>query len=740
MELSGKLSNLAIFGSWAKGLVTTRDGLTVQVVGRALVGLNEQREYVLRGRNRHHPRFGLQFEVDVATLDASMSRDKLVAELETAYAGCGEKTARRIVSNFESRDGGLGLLAEIVASRPWELESADLSGKRLVHIGGNQVSPDIRLARTLEARLVGVRLDQAVINKLMFWIGQLVGLVAPGSESRGLALLAEDPFRPMLSIDGYGFFEAESVGRALETDWKAQARLGAIAYEAIRSQSERGGHTYITEEQFRNAVNRLDPRVDARECLRAAITLEYPIVEHERKLYLTAAFRAEQTVAKGFKRMLSDGRPLWAGSLESLQMRLKHIEQDVGKELDESQRKAILGILMSKKSLHTLTAGPGCGKTTVMEMVAALVRDVHFAAPTGIAAKVLDARVSKYGQVALTVHAMLESTGEGFGKGRHNPLITDLVVIDEAGMQDLITCAALIEAMTEGTHLLFVGDVDQMDSVGAGRVLADAVELVDGDHHVLTEPHRSGKSILKFIRALRDGHIDTTCSDGNVVLKGYEDNEDLSFEAITDLWLQTVSRRGLEGVALLFGYRKGSKDKVGTNVTFANHALQNLVNAETEDNRMPGSNLRKEDRVIVRKRIVLKRKVMNGPDEVYSRLVNGDTGYVRSFKTTGDGRLESIQLRMDDGRDVDLPSTYARKIDLAYAQTVHSAQGSEYEEVIFFARGRGSEFMNRKLLYTGASRAKKRLTVIGRREELESIVRYVAAKRQSGICSQVNSR
>jgi exodeoxyribonuclease V alpha subunit len=193
-------------------------------------------------------------------------------------------------------------------------------------------------------------------------------------------------------------------------------------------------------------------------------------------------------------------------------------------------------------------------------------------------------------------------------------------------------------------------------------------------------------------------------------------------------------------VALLFGYRKGSKEKVGTNVTYANHALQNLVNAETEDNRIPGCALRKEDRVIVRKRIILKRKVQNGPDEVYARLVNGDTGYVRSFKTSGDGRLDSIQLRMDDGKDIDLPPIHVRKIDLGYAQTVHSAQGSEYDEVIFFARGRGGEFLNRKLLYTGASRAKKRITLMGRREELESIVRYVAAKRQSGICADVTNR
>jgi exodeoxyribonuclease V alpha subunit len=740
MELSGKLSNLAVFGSWAKALLTTRDGLTVQVVGRALVGLNEKREYLLRGRNRHHPQFGLQFEVDVATLDVSVSRDRLVAELETAYAGCGEKTARRIISNFEGREGGLALLAEILTSRPWELEAADLSGKKLLHIGGNNLTPEVKLARTLEARLVGVRLERAVLNKLMFWIGQLVGLVAPGSEAMGLQLLAQDPFRPMLSIEGYGFFEAEAVGRALETDWHSRQRMGAIAYEAIRSLSERAGHSYITIEQYQDAVARLDQRLSPLDCLGAAGDFEYPVVRTGQRLYLTAAFKAEQTVANGFLRMLGDGRPLWPGSKDSLCARLKHIEQDVGKELDESQRRAILGILTSKKSLHTLTAGPGCGKTTVMEMVAALVRDVSFAAPTGIAAKVLDARVSKYGQVALTVHAMLESTGDGFGKSRNNPLITDLVVIDEAGMQDLITCAALIDAMLEGTHLLLVGDVDQMESVGAGRVLADAVDLESADHHVLTEPHRAGKSILKFIRGLRDGHVDSTCTDGTVVLKGYDDNSDLNFEAITDLWLQTVSRRGLEGVALLFGYRKGSKEKVGTNVTYANHALQNLVNAETEENRIPGSSLRKEDRVIVRKRIVLKRKVLNGPDEVYSRLVNGDTGYVRSFKTTGDGRLDSIQLRMDDGRDVDLPAIYARKIDLGYAQTVHSAQGSEYDEVIFFARGRGSEFLNRKLLYTGASRAKKRITVIGRRDELESVVRYVAAKRQSGVCHEVDNR
>lgn len=431
--------------------------------------------------------------------------------------------------------------------------------------------------------------------------------------------------------------------------------------------------------------------------------------------------------------MLSRGRPLWAGTLNELEERIAHMERDVGSFMDTSQREALLGILTSSCRLHTLTAGPGCGKTTVMEMFAALVEDVRFVTPTGIAAKVLGKRVAKYGQVAQTIHAALESAGESFRKDKENPLVANLIVVDEAGMQGLLICAALMRAFPLGAHLLLVGDVEQLESVEVGRVLADAVEMPEPDHHRLSISHRSTVGILNLLEAIKEGQVPDQPYDESVEYVGFDEEKDIGFEQVSRLWIDCVERNGLDNVLLLFGHRNSNSSNAGMNVNQANAALQNMINPARDDNRIPGVRFRLGDRVIVKKPIVLRRKLPGGTDEVQAQLVNGGVGYLQNVRRGAGGKLESALISMDDGRSIELPWNHIGKLDLSYAQTVHSAQGSECNEVIFVIRGEGNEFLNRKLLTTGISRAKRRVTLVGRRSDVQSVAAYVAPRRQSWL-------
>lgn len=731
MDLEGTLSKLQTFGTWAKGSLATPSGEQFQVIGEALVGLTEHQRYVMSGSLSAHKQFGKQFRVEGAR--HVVDRDEVAAQLERLYAGCGQKTAKLLLMHFEERAGGLERLARAIQDRPWEIESMEsVCGKRLRYIGAAKFTPRLKLVRTLEDRLSQCHINNWVVERLANWLEQKIGESEEGREAKAIELLMADPYAPLPNTEGYEFQEAESVAGGLGFPWNHSSRLAWIAMHAAQSASDRG-HSYITIQQFSSAVKRLEERAAPKSCLDEAIAKGLPLVLDETRIYLRRSYEAEVVVADGFAAMVSRGFSLWSGTLEELESRIEHMESDSGTALDHSQREALIGLLMSKSRLHTLIARPGYGKTTVMEMIASLVPDVRFVAPTGIAAKVLASRVGKYGQVAQTIHAALEADGEEFKKGKENPILANLIVVDEAGMQDLEVCAALVRAMPVGAHLLLVGDTDQLDSVGVGRVLADVAEMPEPDHHTLSVPHRSVKGILDFIEAVRQGEVPVSPPDESVRYVEFDSEAEVRFDDVQAIWLASIKERGLQNVGLLFGHRRGSGSRVGMSVSEANVALQRCVNPSTKGNHLGGSPIRLNDRVLVKRTITLRRKGLNGKTTVYAQLVNGDVGYLRSVTRGEGGRIESALLQMDDGKEIELPGLHIWKLDLGYAQTVHSAQGSEFEEVIFVVAGRGNEFLNRRLLYTGSSRARKKLTVVGRRKDVESVAAYVAASRQSWL-------
>jgi exodeoxyribonuclease V alpha subunit len=738
MELCGTLSGIQVFGAWARAALLDSEGATVRVVGAVLGGLTEEREYRLSGQWRQHAKFGWQFEAEKAWLTVTVDKAFLEAELQRLFGGCGTKTAKQLVSDFESQSGHEGWMTKMldgIDRRPWEFETP--TGK-LRYIGPLNLPPAIRFFRSLQAR-VGRQLSESVITKVH---ELLVGDTSPEGRGRELELLAQlavDPYSPMLAIESYNFETADFVASGLDLPRMSPVRLAYLAYECVRSTCMRSGHSYLTTAQFKSALTSLDHSAPAQACLTEALNKGLPIESDALGLYLTAALQAECTVATAFAQMCGPSEPLWTSDATSLTAGLASAEHSMGVTLDASQRQAVLALMTSRRRLHTLTAGPGCGKTTVMEALAALLGEqANFAAPTGKAAKVLARRVGKFGTVATTVHSLLGSNGDTFALDAATPLQGTLIVVDEAGMQDLAICAALVQAMPPHMHLLLVGDMDQLDSVGPGCVLADVVRLEQADHHRLSTPHRSGQSILTFLQGLREGKVLEAPQDGSVVLHQPDPDPAKCFAALSDEWLSAVARTGLESVALLFGHRRGDPAKAGLNVTFANAALQDLINPADSSNTVPGSSLRVEDRILIRKNLSLRHRGEDGRLETYCQLVNGDSGYLAGF-AAGEGGLESLRLRMDDGRIVDLPAMLMTRVELGYAQTVHSAQGSEFLSVILFLSGRGGDFMSRRLLYTGASRARERLTLVARPADLASIAAHQSAQRQSGVVQRTRS-
>jgi len=717
MILEGTLTDITAHGSWATAMLERVDGGTIKVVGDAVCGLQAGVAYVLRGRVVVHDRFGEQFRVEHA--EVSVDKHQLASLLTREFAGCGEKTAKLIVADFDER-GQLKSLSEMLANRPWEAEGLEqITGKKMQFIGTNAPPPRVRVARTVAHHCKGALPGARGMEGLLEWLEGCVKHAGSAREVKALDILRGNPYAPLGLADGYTFEDADRLAAAIGFPRLSENRLGAIAVESLKAVA-RKGHSFATAQQFAEAVTRIEQEAKPKACLETALKKRLPVVCDEWRIYLKPVYEAECKVADAFASMVSKGYPLWSESHEALEDRIEHLERDAGMRLDASQREAVVGILTSARRLHCLTAGPGRGKTTVMEVIATLVPDVIFCASTGIAAKVLSKRVGKYGQKSMTVQALLQWDGEAYGMNSQYPLVGNLFVVDEAGMQDLLVCAALVEALPLGSHLLLVGDSDQLESVGVGRVLSDVSEMPEVDNHTLTVAHRSAVDILDFLEGVKEGVVRDEPSGPGVRYVGAAGGE-VSFDAIKNLWLESVDRVGIERVGLLFAYRRVSSRRDGLSVSEANVALQEAVNPARRGNKIPGSMFRVGDRIIVKKNFSLKRKNSQGKDVSYAYVVNGDKGALTGFTLDESGQLASLELEMDDARVIELPVHYQGRLDLAYAQTVHSAQGSEYDEVILVVTGQGNDFLNRKILYTGSSRARKVLTVVGRRSDVQSI-------------------
>ncbi len=732
-ELTGVLTDLAVRGQWGRGTLVTNAGRRVVVTGAALAGLKKEETYRLVGEEKRHPRFGVQFDVSVAQVDVPAGSG-VIKFLQKHYGNVGEKTATAIVDWYAREGGGVEALRSALALRPWEIESCPALGSRkVIYLDECGSSTEERLHRRLAAEVAGARVSDVTLRRLAVWLWREFGKHRDNPVDACWERFAADPYEAVGSVDGYGFSSADSISAILKLDRRAPCRLRAALEHAIRNACDFGGHIYLTVDQAEAALKQIDVAIKLDACLAALQGDERRVVVRDGRLYEAGMHRTEAFVAGELSELISAGMPLWAGTEEELDERIERLERAKGDtfSLDASQRSALKGIVLSPVRLHTLTAPPGRGKTAVMEMLAGLIGNLVFAAPTGKAAKVLTNSIERHGMAAQTTHAMLQANGERFKKCRGNQLVANMVVLDEGGMSDLVTFAGCLDAMGRHTHLLVVGDVDQLEAVGRGCVLHDLMRMPDVDRHGLEKDHRSSKGILKLLDAVRRGEM-PECPTGPDV-EFVREERGVSFQRLVNLWAEAANRNGLGSVGLLFAHRRGSAGDEDWNATYANAAIQSMVNPLDPANEVPGLKLRVGDRVIVRKNVSLENEAADGRSVVVGQVVNGDTGYLVGFRTFQGGTLREVDVELDEGRRVSLKGEHIRALDLAYAQTVHSAQGSEFAEVIFVAPRAASEFTNRRILYTAASRARQRLCLVGPHEAFAAMAARAPRNRNSFI-------
>ncbi|MCP5425366.1 MAG: ATP-dependent RecD-like DNA helicase [Gammaproteobacteria bacterium] len=609
--------------------------------------------------------------------------------------------------------------------------------KRLVNAFGEQVfdiieqSPD-RLQELdgigpqRQARMVSAWAEQKAVREIMIFL-QSHGVGASRAVriyktygDAAIVRVSENPYRLALDIHGIGFKTADTLAQRLGIAPDSLIRAQAGVRHTLSLESEQG-HCYCPRDPLiTQAAKLLDiPDDIIAKAIDAELAEERLISETgengEDYLFLASLQRAERGVAQHLKR-LSAGTPPW-GAL-AVDQAIPWVEQRTGLTLSNSQREALHTALAAKVCI--ITGGPGVGKTTLVNSLLTVLRakrcQVTLFAPTGRAAKRL---TETTGLAARTVHRGLEFDPKrlAFKRNSDNPLVTDLLVLDESSMMDVVLMNQLLRAVPDSAGLLLVGDVDQLPSVGPGRVLADLIESGVIPTVRLTEIFRQAAASRIIVNAHRiqrgESPLVERNPDNDFHLL-YADSPEALFDKLMQVVTERIpARYGLhpiDDIQVLSPMNRG-----GLGARALNAELQQRLNGQAEPKIAKfGSTFAPGDKVL--------QLINNYDKDVY----NGDIG--RIARVDLDDKTVFVDF---DGRIVRYDFSELDELTLAYAASIHKAQGSEYPAVVIPLAVQHYLLLERNLLYTAVTRGRRLVVVIAEPKALAMAVRNHRALRRA---------
>lgn len=675
-----------------------------------------------------HPTYGKQFKVESFEEKAPEDEEAIERYLGSgAIRGIGLALAARIVRRFKADT------FRIIEEEPERLaEVKGISERKAMEIA-DQVNEkrDLRQAMIF-LQQYGITMNLAV--KVYQQYGQEV-----------YGIIRENPYRLADDIEGVGFRTADEiavrVGIRMDSDFRIRS---GILYVLLQASTE--GHTYLPEEELtRRTGQLLEVGEEQIEKQYMDLAIERKIImkqgENQTQIYAASFYYMEANTATMLKQLnVSYDVP----DLE-IEERVRRIEKQTGMELDEHQMTAVKEAV--RNGLLIITGGPGTGKTTTINTIIKYFEmeglDIFLAAPTGRAAK----RMSETtGFEARTIHRMLELNGgvdgaAGFERNEQNPLETDVVIIDEMSMVDISLMHALLKAVAVGTRLILVGDVNQLPSVGPGSVLRDIICSHECNVVMLTKIFRQASTSDIIVNAHKINQGEEVTLDNKSMdfffLKRYDADVIISvvlqlikqklpkFVDATpyDIQVLTPMRKGLLGVERLNGI------------------LQRYLNPPSPQKREKehGDILFREGDKIMQTRNnyqlewEIRTKYGLSVDKG-TGVFNGDMGIVREINDFA----ETMTVEFDEGRMVEYPYKLLDELELAYAITIHKSQGSEYPAVVIPLLSGPSMLMNRNLLYTAVTRARKCVTLVGNEVTFAQMVQNTSQqKRYSGLCDRL---
>ena len=682
-------------------------------------GVDNGENLEITGEYVEHPSYGFQFKANsfkVVEPDDLLSMERYLGS--GAIKGVGEALAKRIVKRF-GKD-----TFRVIEEEPERLVEVKGISERIAQ----QITDQMIEKREIREAFLFLQ-KYGITNTLAVKIYEKYGMGMYG-------ILKENPYRLAEDIQGVGFRLADEIAEkiGIHTDSDYRIRSG-ILYTLLQASLE--GHMFLP---MRVLVRRSADLLQVpEEAIRAQIQnlhMDHKVVvkktTDEPEVYAFSYYYAELNCA----RMLRELNVLMESELldseeKRIETILQRILKEQGLELDELQKNAVLECV--KHGIMILSGGPGTGKTTTINTIIRYFdeegMDILLAAPTGRAAKRM---TEATGYEARTIHRMLEINGgmeDGsrarFERNGENPLEADVVIIDEMSMVDIYLFQSLLEAVSVGTRLILVGDVDQLPSVGPGQVLQDLIESKSfptvmlkkiyrqaGESDIVMNAHRINMGQKIALNNKSKDFFFLPRNDVQVIYKHM-------IQLITEKLPRYVEAQPYD-IQVLTPMRKGS-----LGVETLNEILQRYLNPADPSRKEHAAGdriFREGDKVMqIKNNYQLEWEIVSQYGiriDSGSGMFNGDIGTIRRIREES----STVQVEYDEYRLVEYTFSQLDEIELAYAITIHKSQGSEYPAVLLPLLSGPKMLMNRNLLYTAVTRARKCVTILGSQEVVDGMI------------------
>ena len=701
-EIKGKLSKIIFHNNqngYTVGLLKVKESDIDDLVNKTvtftgnLPDLNEIDTYIMTGNLTNHEKYGSQFQVKSINRIMPQETDAMIDILSSnLFKGIGKKTAEKLVSVFKEKT--------------FDVILNDTSNLLLI--------PGIseKQAKTLKEALKqyqGSYEDILMLNKLGFSTSESMKIYHYYKDKLN-EVLDGNLYNIYYDIDEISFPRVDSIFVAKYKKDSPSRVAGAIIY-IIKTLSMTYGHTYFSKEEVNSYLFRV-LKVEVSEKVVAdaynSLLVDERIVIKDDRLYLWEMYEAETLIARRLRLLAHEDKIKY----KNLDTKIKEIETHYGIVYTDEQLDAIKLAITRKVAI--ITGGPGTGKTTILKGILDLYKvlsssdkirlneQIALLAPTGRASK----RMSEVTNFeASTIHRFLKWNKDTnrFQINEYNKSSVSFVIIDEASMIDTMLLANLLKGLKSSCHIIFVGDANQLPSVAAGDVLNDMIESKELPVYALKNWHRQGSDskIIPFAHRINEGILDRELLNSGSDLEFIPCRDNEIIEVIGNV-CKDYNSYDLQVLAPIYKNRNG--------IYAINDHLQKLWNPKSPSKKEIEGNesiYREKDKVI---------QLSNMKDE---SVFNGDIGIIDRIKLLG-----NKELYIDyDGNLVKYTKSMLQNFTLGYAISIHKSQGSEFDTVLIPFTFDYRKMLYRKLIYTGVTRCKKKLILVGDINALEQAIR-----------------
>lgn len=680
--------------------------------------------YRFVGEFVNNAKHGKQFAFKEITLLPPDTEAKILAFLGGGLLpGVGPATARKIVQRFGAQT------LDIIANDPQALSQVrGISPVKAQTIAANYRS--IRQMQDVMMWLYRFEISLNLAQKIYQYYGDDT-----------IATVAKNPYALIETIDGIGFTTADNMAKTLGVAYNGTFRVRAGIVHTLKVSAETDGHTYVTLPDLvgkvchllRIKMAELTPTFNTiinelcMDCVVVPVT-----IDGEQGIQLIRFFNAEKSIAQKIRLLMQE--PKTPARVDEL---IAHYEQLRGITFHETQKQAIKQAVSG--GVTVITGGPGTGKTTIINAILYINQanelTTQLLAPTGRAAKRMEEAT---GQQAMTIHRCLDMDYKmGAGKFTYddpnNFIRQDMVIVDEVSMCDCLLTASLLRKILVGTKVVFIGDIDQLPSVGAGNVLADIIDSGVVPTTRLTQIYRTAENATIAVNAHRinNGEMPYLDNKSSDFFYCNVETPDLIKDEILGLCLTRLPQYlGVDRnkVQVLAPMKLGAAGVINLN-----QCLQVALNppAPNKDEYTYGSTVfRLGDRVM--HTVNNYRQEWTKNHETGKGIFNGDIGKIVAINAANG----EITVELEDGRVTIYPRTELNALTLSYAITVHKSQGCEFDVVVIPVVAGAYMIMTRNLLYTAVTRAKRLVVLVGKTENIQKMVANTYTKKRNSCLNK----